>query len=208
MSPCHPSYAGALLCCLGAPLRSQEDGDPSPQELEELSLEELLEIPIETVYGASKQEESALAAPSSVSVVRGSSVDTFGYRTLSDLLRGVRGVYVTSDRNYERLGVRGFSPPGDYNGRVLLLVDGHRTNEVVYDSALIDKRRTLLGETDGYARVDVALSARELLPGLVASIAVENVLDVDYSDPVGAELVQDALLQDGRTFLLRLVWRP
>ena len=52
-------------------------------------------------------------------------------------MRGVRGVYVTDDRNYERLGVRGFSPPGDYNGRVLLLVDGHRTNEIVYDSALI-----------------------------------------------------------------------
>ena len=39
MSPCHPSYAGAVLCCLAAPLRARDDGDPSPQELAELGAE-------------------------------------------------------------------------------------------------------------------------------------------------------------------------
>src|SRR5262245_1944178 len=124
MFPDRPALlAAVLLLCASVP-RAQEEA-PSPESLEDLSLEELLEIPIETVYGASKQEESTLAAPSSVSIVHGSSVQTLGYRKLSDLLRGVRSVYVTNDRNYERLGVRGFAPPGDYNGRVLLLVDGH-----------------------------------------------------------------------------------
>lgn len=190
MSPCHPSYAGAVLCCLAAPLRLQEDGDPSPQELEELSLEELLEIPIETVYGASKQEESALAAPSSVSVVHCSSVDAFGYRTLSDLLRGVRGVYVTNDRNYERLGIRGFSPPGDYDGRVLLLVDGHRTNEIVYDSALIGLDFPL--DMDLVQRVEFVRGPGSSLYGSNAFFGVIDVRTKRGADYGGWELSGEA----------------
>lgn len=34
-------------------------------------------------------------------------------------------------------GVRGFGLPGDYNTRVLILIDGERINETVYDSALV-----------------------------------------------------------------------
>ncbi len=37
-----------------------------------------------------------------------------GHTNLADILRGVRGLYVTDDRNYTYLGVRGFLRPGDY----------------------------------------------------------------------------------------------
>ena len=47
------------------------------------------------------------------------------------------GFYVTNDRNYSYLGMRGFSRPGDYNARILLLVDGHRMNDNVFGSALL-----------------------------------------------------------------------
>ena len=36
----------------------------------------------------------------------------------------MRGLYVSYDRAYHYLGTRGFATPGDYNTRVLLLVNG------------------------------------------------------------------------------------
>ena len=41
--------------------------------------------------------------------------------------------------NYNYLGERGFNIPGDYNSRVLTLVDGLRVNENIYDGVLIDQ---------------------------------------------------------------------
>ena len=51
------------------------------------------------------------------------------------MLRSVRGLYTTYDRNYSYIGLRRFSRPGDYNTRVLLMLDGHRLNDPVYDMA-------------------------------------------------------------------------
>src|SRR4029079_6221838 len=61
----------------------------------------------------------------------------YGYRTLAEILRGVRGMYVSDDRNFSLLGMRGFSKPGDYNSRILLLVNGHRVNDNVFGQAEI-----------------------------------------------------------------------
>lgn len=121
---------------LAASFSGSGDGESRPQ-LEELSLEELLQIPIATVYGASKENERSLDAPSAVTVIGRAEIERQGYRTLADVLRHVRGFLVTDDRNYEHLGVRGFGLPGDFNGRILLLVDGHRVNEPVFGSAPI-----------------------------------------------------------------------
>jgi iron complex outermembrane receptor protein len=72
----------------------------------------------------------------------------------------------------------------------------------------MDQRRTLAGETGGFARLDATLTSRQLAPGLTLSFGVANVFDREYADPVGEELVQDALEQDGRTWRLALAWRP
>ena len=67
----------------------------------------------------------------------------FGYTSLADVLRGVRGLYVTNDRNYTYIGVRGFLRPGDYTTRVLVLIDGHRLNDNVYDSGSVGRESML-----------------------------------------------------------------
>ena len=76
-----------------------------------------------------------MEAPASVSIVNKDEIKKYGYRNLADILRSVRGFFVTNDRNYQYLGVRGFNRPGDYNTRFLLLVDGHRLNDGLYDSS-------------------------------------------------------------------------
>jgi len=103
----------------------------------DLSLEELNELPVDIVHAASRYRQTSHEAPSSVTVLTADDIRKSGHRHLHDVLRSIRGLYVTYDRNYYYLGARGFGLPADYNTRVLLLVDGHRTNDSVLGSALI-----------------------------------------------------------------------
>ena len=46
-------------------------------------------------------------------------------------------MYVSNDRNFSLIGMRGFAKPGDYNSRILLLINGHRVNDNVFGQAEI-----------------------------------------------------------------------
>jgi len=144
-----------------------------PRDLTELSLEQLMAIRVDTVYGASKRVQATTQAPSSVTIVTAREIEAQGWRTLADLLRSVRSFQVTDDRNYEHLGVRGFNPIGDFNGRVLLLVDGHRINNNIYDSAPIGLEFPL--DVDLIERVEIIRGPGSSLYG---SNAVFGVIDV------------------------------
>jgi len=125
--------AAALLA--GQAHASQID-DPDIDSTQ-LSIEELMDARIAKVVSASRYEQRITEAPASVTVITADEISKFGYRTLADILRSIPGVYVTYDRNYSYIGIRGVNRPGDYNSRVLLLIDGHRLNDNIYDSAPI-----------------------------------------------------------------------
>ncbi|MBZ0157660.1 MAG: TonB-dependent receptor [Alphaproteobacteria bacterium] len=99
--------------------------------------ESLIFQEIPSIYGASRFEQEVYEAPSSVSIITADEIRKYGYRNLADVLHGVRGFFVTYDRNYHYIGVRGFARPGDFNTRILLLVDGHRLNDNIYEQASI-----------------------------------------------------------------------
>ena len=122
------SLAVLIAACLCFSLEASEE--VSLDLLVDMSLEELMNV---TVYGASRFEQKVTEAPASISIITADEIKKYGYRTLADILRSVRGFYVTNDRNYNYLGVRGFGRPGDYNTRVLTLLDGHRINENISD---------------------------------------------------------------------------
>src|ERR1700682_5859070 len=92
---------------------------PSPAEaqqpLPDLSLEELMRLDPGRVFGASERLQPAIEAPASISFITAEEIARYGYRTLADILRGVRGMYVTNDRHFSYLGARGVGNPGDYN---------------------------------------------------------------------------------------------
>src|SRR5581483_11497928 len=90
---------------------------------------------IPSVYSASKHEQKVTEAPSSVSIITSDEIKKYGYCTLADILQNVNGFFVTYDRDYSYLGIRGFNRPGDFNSRILLLIDGHRLNDNQYDQA-------------------------------------------------------------------------
>jgi len=141
---------------------------------------------IAPVFGASKYEQQPIEAPSSVTVITGEEIRSQGYRTLADVLRSVRGVFVTYDRNYSYAGIRGFSRPGDYNSRVLLLVDGLRVNDNIYDSALIGTEFVL--DLALVSRIEVVRGPSSSLYGSNAFFAVINVLTKRGRDLKGVEV--------------------
>ena len=91
--------------------------------LRDLSLEDLMATQVDQVYGASKFLQKVTDAPATVTIVSADEIKLYGYRTLADVLRSVEGISTSYDRNYTYLGIRGLSRPGDYNNRLLVLLD-------------------------------------------------------------------------------------
>jgi outer membrane receptor for ferrienterochelin and colicins len=142
-----------------------------PTDLTQLPIETLMNI---SVYGASKYEQKLMDAPAYVTIVNRDAIKKYGYRTLADVLRSVPGFFVTNDRNYQYLGVRGFNRPGDYNTRILLLVDGHRINDGLYDQAPIGTDFPI--DLDLIQRVEVIRGPSSSIYGTNAFLAVVNVI--------------------------------
>lgn len=123
---------------------------------------------------ASKTETPAEDAPASISVINGDELRAFGYQTLPEALQGVRGLFVSYDRQYQTLGVRGFAPPGDVNNRILILVDGHAMNDVVGGAGYVGRDfRVDLGDVD---HIEVVRGPVSSLFGTNAFFGVINVV--------------------------------
>jgi len=120
----------ALPILAAACLLSAQEERALPDVMD-LGLEDLMKIEIDSVFGASGYKQHVSDAPASITIITSGEIKRYGYRTLADVLRNVPGFYVTSDYVFNYIGVRGFGPPGDFNSRVLLLVDGHRMQDPV-----------------------------------------------------------------------------
>ncbi len=105
------------------------------------------------VTGATRVQQSLSQAPASVSVVTRDEIWAMGYQTLTEAVRGVRGVYTSDDRNYEAIGMRGFSRPGDLTNRLLLSRDGHAMNDSAFGSAAVG--RDFAADLDDVSRIEI-----------------------------------------------------
>jgi outer membrane receptor for ferrienterochelin and colicins len=179
-----------VLCQPAISAGSEIDAAITATDLTELSPEELMKIEVETVYTASKFEQKVTEAPSSVSVITADEIRKYGYRTLADILRSVRSFYITYDRNYSYIGVRGFGRSGDYNSRILLLLDGHRLNDNLYDAALVGTEGVV--DVDLIDHVEVIRGPGSSLYGSNAFFAVINVITRRGKDLGGAEISGEA----------------
>lgn len=160
----------ALIGMAMAPCTEAQDERPSRSDAGEEAL--FAEVP--SVTGASRYEQDPREAPASITVITQDEIHRSGYRTLADVLNNVRGFFTTYDRNYAYLAVRGFTVPGDYNTRVLMLVDGHRLNDNVVDGAHVGTEAPLdLSVVD---RVEIIRGPSSSLYGTNAFYAVINLV--------------------------------
>jgi iron complex outermembrane receptor protein len=174
----------AGLAALSWPAAEEKPG------LTDLSLDELYAVKISSVYGASKREQNVRQAPSSVTIITEDEIKKNGYRNLAELLGSVRGLYTSHDRNYQYLGIRGFGRPGDLNTRVLLLVNGHRLNDNVFDSAPLGADFPV--DMDLIDRVEVIRGPGSALHGSSAFFGVINVITRRGADFKGVEVSSSA----------------
>jgi len=144
------------------------------QGVSDLSLEELMRVKVELVYGASKYLQKVTAAPASVTLVTSEDIQRYGYRTLGAVLQTVPGFFITYDRNYTVSTVRGFGRTGDYNSRILLLVDGHRINDNIYNQAFLGTEFPV--DVDLIERVEIIHGPSSSVYGSNAFFAVVNVI--------------------------------
>ena len=164
--------ACALLCCQ---LAIAVETEPDP--LFDADLDTLVRL--ETIVDAGRFPQQRINAPSRVTIVTAQQIEAYGYRTLADVLRSMRGLYTTYDRNYQYLGARGFARPGDYNTRVMILVDGMRLADPVFGQ----------GSIGTAFPVDLALIKRvEFLPGpgsaAYGNNALLGLINIVTRDPI------------------------
>ncbi|MFY3382939.1 TonB-dependent receptor plug domain-containing protein [Paracidovorax sp. MALMAid1276] len=142
------------------------------------------------VSTASRYSQTALEAPAAVSVVTAEDIRVFGYRHLGEVLASMRGLYVSYDRSYHYLGLRGFATPGDYNTRVLLLVNGVRFNDNLYDLAAIGTDFPI--DLDLVERVEFVPGPGSAVYGANALFGVINVITRNGRDLSGPQVSAEA----------------
>jgi outer membrane receptor protein involved in Fe transport len=141
------------------------------QPLVDVSLDSLLNT---RITAASKYAQTGDVAASSVTIVTSDDIRSFGYRNMQEVLESVRGFYVSNDRNYPSLGARGFSRSGRYNSRILLLIDGHATNDQVWGATPTGTDLPL--NLDFIERIEIVQGPGSAVYGTAAMFAVINIV--------------------------------
>jgi iron complex outermembrane receptor protein len=141
------------------------------------------------IISAAKLAHQISGAASAVAIVTAQDIHAYGYRTLDDILSSMRGLHMAHDFEYGYLGGRGYSDPGDYAGRITLLIDGYSAADNYFGQSFFGQ--------DGF--LDVELIERvEYIPGGGSSdygrgafLGVINIITKKGSDFNGSQLALD-----------------
>lgn len=140
----------------------------------------------DSIEAASRISESVDEAPASVSLVSAQELRAMRYPTLAEALRGTRGIFLSDDRGYQSLGIRGFSRPGSYGNRVLITLDGVPLNDDwVWSSYVGSDLRTDLEDID---RIEVVRGPGSVVYGTSAFSGVVNLVTRSKEVSTGREL--------------------
>lgn len=151
---------------------------PDSDKLEQLSIEELLQVSVST---ASKKNESIKRTPASVFVITQEDIERFGYKTLAEAVSQVIGFFSGTDRTYEEIAARGLTHgENSYNQRILVMIDGHRVNDLLYNYAAVGSDFPL--DMRSVDHIEIAKGPGSTLWGTNAMLAVINVFSKSASD--------------------------
>ena len=176
----------AIAACGMLPLAAMA-ALPDAAGLAEMSLDDLLRV---EVVGAARHAQPLSDSPASVTVIPEDELRRQSYRNLGEALASVPGVYTSNDRNYTYLGVRGFNRPGDYNSRILLLTDGARRNDALFDQAHVGNESPI--EIDWVKRLEFVSGPASAVYGANALFGIANAIMLDGGDVNGSRVTLEA----------------
>ena len=168
-----------LIQILGFPMFGQAQNED----------EDMLFDDMPSVFTASKYEQKISEAPARISVITAKEIQRYGYRNLTEALNSLPGIQLTDDETYNYLGVRGLNVPGDFNSRILVLVDGHRMNENIFDGVLIDQGGIV--NVDMIKQIEMIRGPASSLYGSSAFLGVINIITKDGRDIDGVQVSAD-----------------
>ncbi len=176
------SFALASLLCVflavaGPPVCAAGDAEGTDENVF------FMDVPV--VFAAAKFEQAASDAAAAVTIITAEEIQRCGYRAIDDALRTVTGLHMVYDRDYSTLGVRGYLSPGDYNSRILLLINGTSMNEDVYGSAGLGTIFNM--DMEQVARIEIVKGPGSALYGTNALFAVVNIVTKDAQAAPGLQ---------------------
>lgn len=190
---------GSVLSCIAAaPARAEAvpAADPQPDDLADLSIEQLAQLPVRS---ASKREEPLSAAPAALYVITSDDIQSSGAMSLPEVLRLAPNLQVQQvDANQYSISARGFNGLQAGN-KVLALIDG-RTIYTPLDSSVFWQLHSPLIED--IQQIEVISGPGGTLYGPNAVNGVINITTRDAQDTIGT-LLRGTVGPDERTAAAR-----
>ncbi len=166
-------FAGvrAVSVWLGLQLLAGAVCAESTQDFSETPFEQLVQ---RDVVPASKLAQQVSDSPSAVAIVTAEDIRAYGYRTIADVLNSMRGLNTTHDYRYEYMGGRSFGEPGDYAGRIMLMIDGYATQDSLFNQAYVDHSGLI--DLDLVERVEYVPGTGSVTYGSNAMLGIVNIV--------------------------------
>jgi outer membrane receptor for ferrienterochelin and colicin len=188
-------FAAMAFAC-GGRAGSVADSDTSTQNvarLKALSLEELMQVDVDTVTTVSRKSEKANDAPATVIVITANDIRLRGYGTLVDVLRDLPGME-TIEYYFSEFGtqvpVRGING----NNKIVVLVNGVRVNPPGGENFPFRSDFSVRNAE----RIEVVYGPGSTLYGQDAISAVINVITKEPGETLSGEVGVDGGLHSER----------
>ncbi|MCC2974840.1 TonB-dependent siderophore receptor [Massilia sp. IC2-476] len=179
--------AASLALLLALPAVA-ENMDARPENLADLSIEELANIPVMSV---SKRPERLQDAAAAVFVITSEDIRRSGAATLPEVLRLAPNLHVARISGYSySISARGLNQSGNsYSNKLLVLIDGRSVYTPLFSGVFWDAQEVLLEDVE---RIEVISGPGGVMWGLNAVNGVINITTRSARETQGSMAVLQA----------------
>ncbi|MCA9477403.1 MAG: TonB-dependent receptor, partial [Nitrospira sp.] len=163
---------------LGHPGQARSSDTPIPQDLTQLSLEELMSIEVTSV---SKKKQKLNDSAAAIFVITQEDIRRSGVTSIPEALRMVPGIQVArGSKNQWNISARGFNER--FSNKLLVLIDGRTIYNSLFAGVTWETQDTMLEDID---RIEVIRGPGASLWGVNAVNGVINIITKRAQDTQG-----------------------